>query len=227
MAGTTEIMEKKKEEKTKKKVYAYYDGSNFYHLIKTNYGITNIYFHHMTSQLLDLNTEELIKIKYFNSPINQEEDPQNYASQQKFFDNLKKTPFLDLFLGRLVKRLLNKINIDCPNCGHQKASVINCPNCEEQIDITKTYKSTEKGVDVKLAINLLLDALNEKYDVALLFSGDADFCPAIRYIIKNLGKEIIFCHFPIPKTDELMQTCSENRLITKEMVEKSQIGYSK
>lgn len=208
----------------KKRVYAYYDGSNFYHLCKNNYGITKIYFHHMTNQLIDLNEEGLVKIKYFNAPVNQLESPSNYASQQRFFSQLRKTPFLDLILGRLVKRKINQINIFCEKCGYQKVKEVNCPLCGKKIDLDKTYKSLEKGVDVGLAINLLLDALNDKYDVALLFSGDADFCPAVRYIIKNLNKEIIFCYFPTPKTDELIQSCSENRLITKEMVEKAQIN---
>ena len=211
----------------KKKVYAYYDGSNFYHRISQNYGINNIYFHHLTNHLLDLSKEELVKIKYFNCPVNQQEVPLNYALQLKFFEKLKTTPFLELFLGRLAKRPLKKINVDCSKCGHQQVELINCPKCDKAIKLSETYKSTEKGVDVKLAIHLLLDALNEKYDTALFFSSDADFCPAIKYIIKNLKKEIIYCYFPNPVTDELVQVCSDKRLITKEIVEKSQIGYNK
>lgn len=216
------IVEKKE---VKKKVYAYYDGSNFYHRLLQNYGINNIYFHHITNHLLDLDKEELVKIKYFNCPINQQEAPLKYASQLKFFEYLKTTPFLELFLGRLAKRRLNKIDVECDKCGHQQAEIINCPKCDEKIKVSNTYKSTEKGVDVKLAIHLLLDALNDKYDIALLFSSDADFCPAISYITKNLKKEIIYCYFPSQVTDELVQVCSDKRLIIKEMVEKSQIGY--
>ncbi|MFA5032782.1 MAG: NYN domain-containing protein [bacterium] len=206
-----------------KRIYAYYDGSNFYHFCKGNYGITKIHFHHMTNQLLDLKSEELVKIRYYNSPVNQQEDPEMYAKQLRFFEHLKKTPFLDLSLGRLVKRPLNKINIECENCGIQEADSIQCPGCENQVNVKDIYKNTEKGVDVQLAIDLLLDALNDRYDVALLFSGDADFCPAIRYIIKYLKKEVIFCHFPSPVTEELLQCCSDDILITKEMLEKSQI----
>ncbi|MBU1136153.1 MAG: NYN domain-containing protein [Nanoarchaeota archaeon] len=210
--------------KNKKRVYAYYDGSNFYHLLKLNYKITSIFFHHVTNQLMDLENERLIKIKYFNSPVSQQEEPENYKRQLKFFEKLKKTPFLELSLGRLVKRPLNKINIKCQNCGLQKADTINCPKCKNQIKITETYKITEKGIDVQLTISLLLDALNNKYDTALLFSGDADFVPAIKYIIKNLKKEVIFCYFPKPKTNELIQSCSDKRLITKEIIKNSQIN---
>lgn len=206
----------------KKRVYAYYDGSNFYHLSKINYGITKIMFGVLTKQLLTKD-EELIKIKYFNSPINQQEDPENYAKQLKFFEKLKKTEDFELYLGRLVKRPLNKINIRCVKCGLQKAEDLNCPKCGKKINIKDTFKTTERGVDVQIAINLLLDALNNKYDTALLFSGDADFVPAVGYIIKNLKKEIVFCNFPKPRTNELLQGCSESRLITKKMMENSKI----
>ncbi len=208
----------------KKRAYAYYDGSNFYHFIKNNYGFVNVNYFHVTNHLLNLENEELLKIKYFNSPINQQENQKAYSGQQKFFVELKKTPLLELFLGRLVKRPLNKLNINCFfGCGHQEAVHVKCPKCEKDINITKCYKSSEKGVDVRLAIHMLLDAIDDKYDVALLFSGDADFSPAIKYIIKSLKKEVIFCHFPYPKTNELMQTCSDSRLITKDIAEKSQI----
>jgi len=66
-------------------VMIYYDGSNFYHHCRENYGITNINFFDMTNQIIDLSTEELVKIKYFNCPVSQQEDLTSYKEQQKFF----------------------------------------------------------------------------------------------------------------------------------------------
>lgn len=87
----------------KKKVYAYFDGSNFYHNSKRAYGITHVQFHHLANKMLKLGDEELVKIKYFNSPTNQEDNPSLYSNQQKFFEKLRATPFLDLYLGRISK----------------------------------------------------------------------------------------------------------------------------
>lgn len=210
---------------TKKRIYAYYDGSNFYHHCLQNYGIKDINFFDMTNQLLFLEKEELIKIKYFNCPISRQEDADKYAEQQRFFNALRKTPLLQLLLGNLVKRSLKKINIDCSSCGHQKADCLKCPKCKKDIDIKNCFKYTEKGVDVKLAINILLDALQDKYDIALLFSSDADYSPTIKHVVKQLKKEVIYCYFPNPKTSELIQTCSDSRLITKEMVENSRVNH--
>lgn len=205
----------------KKKVYAYYDGSNFYHNSKRAYGLVNVQFHHLTNKMLKLDEEDLIKIKYFNSPINQEDNPGGYTEQQKFFEKVKATPLADLFFGKLVKRKLGRINLDCPKCGRQRATSFNCPNCNKTTSFNYSYKIVEKGVDVQIAISLILDALANRYDMALLFSGDADFCPAIKYIVNELGKEIIFCHFPQQETEELIQDCSDTRIITKEVMEES------
>ena len=207
----------------KKKVYAYFDGSNFYHSSKRAYDIINVQFHHLTNKIIDLDKEKLVKIKYFNSPTNQEDNPTLYSNQQKFFEKLKATPFLDLYLGRLVKRPLGRINVDCPKCGRQKVESFNCPTCRNNTSTHYSFKMVEKGVDIKIGISLLLDAIEDKYDVALLFSGDSDFCPAIKHIIKELGKEIIFCHFPDQITEELLQCCSNDRIITLEMMKESMV----
>ncbi len=205
----------------KKRVYAYFDGSNFYHNSKKNYGITSIKYDDFTNRMLNLSDEELVKIRYFNCPVNQQEAPQAYIEQQKFLDIMKKTPFVELSLGNLVPRRLQKININCQQCKHQQADLLLCPKCKKQINIFDCYKSWEKGVDVKLAISMLLDGLMDKYDIALLFSGDSDFCPAVRYIVKQLNKEVVYCCFPKPKTYELIQTCSSYRIITLENIKKS------
>ena len=95
----------------KKKVYAYFDGSNFYHLAKSNSGVTQVKFNHLANQLLRLKSEELVRIRYFIAPVNQQESLEKYSAQQKFLNNLIKTPLLDLYLGKLVRRPLKNINI--------------------------------------------------------------------------------------------------------------------
>jgi len=95
----------------KKRVYAYFDGSNFYHLSKLNYGISKIKFHYFTNQLIKSDSEKLVRMKYFTAPVNQQECPGLYSSQLRFFDKMRKTPLMDLSLGKLARRRLNSINI--------------------------------------------------------------------------------------------------------------------
>ena len=46
--------------------------------------------------------------------------------------------------------------------------------------IDKTYK--EKGTDVKIAVDLIVGAVDNLYDTAILVSSDTDLIPAIRYV---------------------------------------------
>ena len=51
---------------------------------------------------------------------------------------------------------------------------------------------SEKAVDVNLACDMV--ALKEIYDVAVVFSGDQDYIPAVR-IVKNAGKRVVNVSF--------------------------------
>jgi uncharacterized LabA/DUF88 family protein len=66
----------------------------------------------------------------------------------------------------------------------------------------------EKGVDVTLAVDLLLLAHQNAYDVAIVVSGDADFSYAV-HAVKQMGKRVIvaFCRSSLAK--QLRQECDE------------------
>ena len=65
-----------------------------------------------------------------------------------------------------------------------------------------TYKLAQKGVDVELAIDVLDSAHANRYDVAVLVTGDGDFVPLVRRIT-SLNKHALIAHFEIdPWTDE-------------------------
>jgi uncharacterized LabA/DUF88 family protein len=55
------------------------------------------------------------------------------------------------------------------------------------IHIGNTYK--EKGVDVRLALNLLEGAYEDMYDTALVISSDSDLAPAFE-MVKRKGKKV-------------------------------------
>jgi uncharacterized LabA/DUF88 family protein len=200
----------------KPRVYAYFDGSNFYHLCKENYGNVRISFSKISNNML-LGEEQILKINYFTAPVSQQTKPLVYAEQQKFFDKLKKEG-VEIYFGRLVKRKLDKIKFICPACGIVQAESFECPNCLRRVEAKEITKVAEKGVDIKLALQLLIDAIEDKYNVALLFSSDTDFVPVIEHIIKKLNKKIIFCRFPRPYGTELSEICSDTRMISNRII---------
>ena len=84
-----------------------------------------------------------------------------YAKQQSFFEKLKKIDNFEIILGRLEK--------------HKKDG--------------ETFY-VEKATDVKLALDLVLDAQSEEYDKAYLISNDGDFSGAVNASIERFSKEI-------------------------------------
>ena len=59
-------------------------------------------------------------------------------------------------------------------------------------------KPREKGTDVKIAADLIIGAVDNLYDTAILVSSDTDLIPAIKYIkYKNKKLEYVgFSHSP-------------------------------
>jgi uncharacterized LabA/DUF88 family protein len=84
------------------RVCIFIDGSNFYYGLKENIGKTNIDFHKL-SQFLCAG-RELVRTYYYNAPVNKEDDEEQYKSQQRFFEAIKRMPYVQLRLGRLEHR---------------------------------------------------------------------------------------------------------------------------
>jgi len=105
---------------------------------------------------------ELVQIKYYISPVG-ESNPEMYAEQQKFFEKLKKINKLKIIFGRLEK--------------HKK-------------DEKSFY--VEKASDVNLALDLVLDSVNDNYDEAYLISNDGDFSGAVKAAVERFNKHVVY-----------------------------------
>lgn len=139
------------------RVMVYIDGSNLYHSLKEAVGRTDIDFQKLCAKLAG--DRRLIRVYYYNAPVDQTKEPQRYKDQQRFFNALKDVPYLELRLGRLVYR--------------------NWPSVSPY----------EKGIDVRIATDMLTHAVRDNYDVATLVSGDSDFSDALQ-AVKDLGKNV-------------------------------------
>lgn len=53
----------------------------------------------------------------------------------------------------------------------------------------------EKGVDVKLALDLVVGAVDDIYDTAIVISSDTDLIPAIKYVCKAKKKNVEYIGF--------------------------------
>ncbi len=185
----------------KERVAIFIDGSNFYHSLKACIGNTKIDFSKF-SKLLSIN-RELIRTYYYNAPVDQQELPDIYKDQQRFFDSLRALPYFVLKLGRLEKRII-KVNkkklID--TFGSDTAKII----IDKWGDSIVTH--VEKGVDIDLATDMLKLAYNNVYDTAIIVTGDGDFVSAVNGV-KDLGKHVENANFKDSKGYHIRTVCDK------------------
>lgn len=79
-------------------------------------------------------------------------------------------------------------------------------------------KIREKGVDVQLAIDLVIGAVENCYDIAIIVSSDTDLIPAIRYI-KSKGKIVEYVGFSNAPSMAMVKESDTRILLLKEQVE--------
>jgi uncharacterized LabA/DUF88 family protein len=73
----------------------------------------------------------------------------------------------------------------------------------------------EKGVDVQLAVNMVKDARENRFDIAYLASSDSDLIPAI-IEAQRIGKTICYVGFKHKISYSLLKTCKKSRLLTRD-----------
>jgi uncharacterized LabA/DUF88 family protein len=145
-----------------KRISIYIDGANFVYGMKSlspKYSDYHFNFEEFIKKIVGEN--DLIDILYYNASLKQAVNPRRFKEQQKLLARLKKITKCKVILCKRQKRF-NK-------------------------DDEEYY--TIKGDDINLALDMLNDAWENKYDKAILFSGDGDFAPLLKYV-KNKNKKV-------------------------------------
>ena len=83
----------------------------------------------------------------------------------------------------------------------------------------------EKGVDVKLSVDLVIGAVDDLYDTAIVISSDTDLIPAIRFALNGKGKRVEYIGFAGTPSFGMIRECSSQRLFGEEDLHSFQ--YSK
>lgn len=197
------------------KLILFVDCSNFYHTLK---GLKinpstidcNNFFEQITRQKNPV-------VRFYDAPKKAEDGMRQYANQQYFHAALRKNPNLTLHFGRLQR---NKM-LSAENTATVSKSLGFCDKCRSKISsllsalgVLKRHK--EKGVDVRIAVDLIALAESGEYDVAILLSGDSDLAPAAEHAVKRKGKKVINAYFDASGGKELRDACSSCFLIKPE-----------
>ncbi len=73
----------------------------------------------------------------------------------------------------------------------------------------------EKGVDVKLAVDLVIGAADNLYDTAVVVSSDTDLIPAIKYL-RYKKKDVEYIGFAGDPSLGMIKECNTQRLFSRE-----------
>ncbi len=155
----------------KERVIVYIDGFNLY------FGMLDAGFDYckwLNLNLLVLNllqhNQELIEIKYFTSRVSNNPDKEK---RQKAYIEALESVGVNIYYGN-----------------YQSDKIV-CRRCN---NIWPTYN--EKMTDVNIATQILIDAYQDKYDMAMLISGDSDLFPPMRAVHEIFKNKRVFVAFP-------------------------------
>lgn len=79
-------------------------------------------------------------------------------------------------------------------------------------------KIREKGVDVNIAIDLVIGAVENKYDTAIIVSSDTDLIPAIKYV-RSKGKTVEYVGFAKSPSLGMIKESDDRIILIKEQME--------
>lgn len=154
----------------KERVAVYIDGFNLYFgMTKKWKDIKWLDVQDLSASFLKAN-QDLVSVKYFTSRVS------NDHGKQK-----RQTIYLEALELRGVIMIY----------GQYQSNTEECKRCGNVWTSPK-----EKMTDVNIATHLLIDALHDRYDTALLISGDSDLVPPIRAVHQNFAGKRIIVGFP-------------------------------
>lgn len=182
-----------------KRVAVFIDGSNFYNGLRDNIGRMDVDFHRFGEKMAEMAEGGLLRIYYYNARVDPDFDPDNYEKQQRFITHLAHTPHLTLRLGKLVYYQVR---------GE---------------DSGRKHYAVEKGLDVKLAIDLVRLAVNRACEVAVIVSGDKDLAEVVEYG-KEMGLEVVSAFFPRGLSESLATRADKVFYLNEESLEEIFIG---
>ena len=133
------------------------------------------------------------------------------ARQTKFFTILHSYGW-DIFTSKLRTRP-EKIIIDDRVKGHKEL-------LERGVFQIEFERTREKGIDVKMATDLIVGALDDQYDVAIVVSSDADLVPAIDWVRYRKSKKIEYIGFSLAGSDPAQNTRPLQTLISKSDIQR-------
>ena len=154
------------------RVIIYIDGFNLYFGLKSKKWKSYYWLDiHKLAENILVGNQTLVCVKYFTSRISF--PPEKVKRQGTYIEALETLPLVKIFYGNYQS---NKSI--CRRCGN--VSMI----------------PSEKMTDVNIAVELLSDAYEDKYDKAILISADSDLTAPIKTVHRLFSNKKVVVTFP-------------------------------
>lgn len=177
------------------RVFVYIDGRNFFYGLRSldlTYTDLNFDFVKFSNLIKGYNwsNRKLEKIYYYNAPLKQELGSYLFREQQRLFSRLSLDPLVEMRLCKMIGR----------------------------IDDQGKQRFVTKGDDIWLACDMLQDANDDKFDIAILVSCDGDFLKLVEYV-QALNKEVENAYFLNGGSTALRKQCNDIIGIGPDLIE--------
>ncbi len=184
------------------RVIVYVDGFNLYFgMMEAGFSYCRWLNVKALAQNLLQNNQQLLEVKYFTARVTNNPDKQK-----------RQSTYLDALYNEGVKIIYGQYqnnNLECHRCGHIWMA------------------ANEKMTDVNIATNILVDAYKDKYDMAMLISGDSDLVPPIKAVHENFSSKRVFVAFPPRRHNNTVAAVAKGSLtIGRKKLVESQLNTS-
>lgn len=168
----------------KERVIVYIDGFNLYFGLKSGGLKKHLWLDvHGLSQALLKPHQTLVEVKYFSARISQNpRDPNRHLRQTTYLEALATLPDTSLHFG------------------HYLAKTVECKRCH-----ASWTKQEEKMTDVNIAVEMLTDSFQDRFDTAIVVSGDSDLAGPVMKIRKLSPTKRILAAFPPKSVSERLK----------------------
>ncbi len=167
------------------RLIAYVDGFNLYYGLRTARLNTSRWLdiHGLCLSLLN-STQQLDLVRYFTTRV--KADPKAADRQAIFIDALLARGGIEIDYGHFLSK-----RTKCHECG------------------VVVRKHEEKKTDVNIAVRLIEDAYDDRFDTALLISGDSDLVPLVESLRTRFSsKQIVVAAPPNRWSTQLAQAAN-------------------
>jgi len=151
------------------------------------------------SQALLKEHQHLQMVRYFTARVRG--NPATERRQSTYLEALDAKGGVDITYGHFLSK-----RIECHSCGQS------------------WHTHEEKKTDVNIAVQILNDAYDDIYDVALLVSGDSDLAPPVASVLSRFpDKRVVVAFPPRRNSSELRKTASAALTISKHVIRSSRL----